>query len=332
MIYWKMQTGQLFYYSYSDQGFFFLSSHITDGLFSFRKGWFIYTPIMTLAIAGMFFLPKYLKKATLAIPIFTALNIYIIFSWWSWWYGGSYGARPLIDSYALLAIPFAAFIEQSLKWPKAIKIFMLSVLAVLLAHGVFQTFQYYYGAIHWDSMTKEAYIDSFGRLKPSASFQHLISEPDYESALKGEPEKQRTKSQPEPFSAKTDSTSNNTHISITNIQCEKGTEFLEIFKDTITLASAPVLVKAQISFGASKIPKNLLLATSVHGSKDSVVFYRDANLWDLSKISNPIEWETSIDYNHSAPVVLKIYLWSRDKEGFSLKDIKVIIQSITPEL
>ena len=69
---------------------------------------------MLFAVAGIFYLPRYIKGVTLGISVFLVLNVYIIFSWWSWWYGGSFGARPMIDSYGILAIPLAAMIEQML--------------------------------------------------------------------------------------------------------------------------------------------------------------------------------------------------------------------------
>ncbi len=51
--------------------------------------------------------------------------------------------------------------------------------------GIFNNFKYYYGAIHWDSMTKEAYLDSFGRVRPSARFYDLLEAPDYDKAREG---------------------------------------------------------------------------------------------------------------------------------------------------
>ncbi len=49
MIYWKVQTGHFLFNSYMDQGkFYFFKPHVIDGLFSYRKGWLIYTPVMIL--------------------------------------------------------------------------------------------------------------------------------------------------------------------------------------------------------------------------------------------------------------------------------------------
>ena len=55
-LYWHAITGQFIYYSYQEEGFFFAHPQIIDGLFSFRKGWLIYTPVMLFAMIGLWFL------------------------------------------------------------------------------------------------------------------------------------------------------------------------------------------------------------------------------------------------------------------------------------
>lgn len=57
-LYWKFSTGNWIYYSYGEERFYFLKPHIIEGLFSYRKGWLLYTPLMTLAIVGFLFLKK----------------------------------------------------------------------------------------------------------------------------------------------------------------------------------------------------------------------------------------------------------------------------------
>jgi hypothetical protein len=54
-----------------------------------------------------------------------------------------------------------------------------------MAHGIFQTAQYHYGAIHWDSINKTTYWASFGRVKPLPGFYEAISPPDYDLATQG---------------------------------------------------------------------------------------------------------------------------------------------------
>ena len=62
LIYWKDVSGSLFYNSYSVVGsaFYFDNPHILDLLFSYRKGWFVYTPLMLFAVIG--FIPLYRMK------------------------------------------------------------------------------------------------------------------------------------------------------------------------------------------------------------------------------------------------------------------------------
>lgn len=187
MIYWKEMTGQWVYFSYGgDEGFFFNHPAIIEGLFSFRKGLLIYTPLLIFAFAGLIILWKKKSSYTLAIAAFLPLNIYIIFSWWCWWYGGGFGQRAFIDSYALMAIPAAALLQFAFttgkKWLKGGLVALWSLLFML---GIYNNIQYYYGAIHWDSMTKEAYFDSFGRVRPSARFNDMLKAPDYDKARKG---------------------------------------------------------------------------------------------------------------------------------------------------
>ncbi len=187
MIYWREMTGKFLWFSYgSDERFFFGDPAILKGLFSWRKGLFIYTPLMLFSFAGVIALWIRRSLHALAVTLFLPLNIYIIFAWWCWWYGGGFGQRAFIDSYALMAVAAAALLSQALaariRW---IKTMILSIFFLLMSLGIFNNFQYYHGAIHWDSMTKEAYLDSFGRVRPSAGFYDLLEAPDYDKAKEG---------------------------------------------------------------------------------------------------------------------------------------------------
>jgi glycosyltransferase involved in cell wall biosynthesis len=191
MIYWKEMTGQWLYFSYgSSERFFFADPAIIKGLFSWRKGLFLYTPLMIFAFAGIISLWKRRSPHALPVTIFVPLNIYIIFSWWCWWYGGGFGQRAFIDSYAMMAVAAASMLTPGIAAVKPgakrwLHNLTLAAFLLLTSLGIIQNIQYYNGAIHWDSMTKEAYIDSFGRLHPSARFYDLLEAPDYDKAREG---------------------------------------------------------------------------------------------------------------------------------------------------
>ncbi|TRZ75583.1 MAG: hypothetical protein D4R97_02210, partial [Bacteroidetes bacterium] len=103
LILWYLQSNQWVIRPYPDEGFYFLKPRIADFLFSFRRGWFIYTPVMLLATAGAFFLPGKKFRDTAGFLLFFVLLIYISSSWWCWYYGDGFGQRPVIDFYGVFA-------------------------------------------------------------------------------------------------------------------------------------------------------------------------------------------------------------------------------------
>ena len=186
-IYWHWVSGEVFYFSYGEAGgrFFFNNPQIINILFSFKKGWLIYTPVMIFAIAGIFSLSRKRKEMVAAISVFLVLNIYILSSWWNWWYGGGFGLRSFTDSYAVMAIPFAAFIEAGWARRKLLSRAVTIIIALLILYNQFQTRQYVNNAIHWWWMNREAYAETFLRLRPTERYWQLIAIPDHDLARQG---------------------------------------------------------------------------------------------------------------------------------------------------
>jgi hypothetical protein len=185
LIYWKFVSGHWLNYTYNDEGFFFNNPQFIRGMFSYRKGWLVYTPVMTIAVIGFYHLYRRRKELFWPVIVFTLVNMYIVFSWWSWWYGGGFGQRALIESYTLLALPLTAFIAWALerKWFMYLPFCLLAGWFIFL--NIFQTRQYYWGSIHWEGMTREAYWDSFLHYRPSEKFPELIRYPDVQKAKQG---------------------------------------------------------------------------------------------------------------------------------------------------
>jgi hypothetical protein len=187
MLYWKHIAGSYLFYSYGEESkFFFNNPQIFNNLFSYRKGWLVYTPIMITAFLGMIILWK--KKPGLVVPmvIFSVVNIYVISSWWSWWYGGGFGLRAYVESYAIYSLGFAAFVQWivGLRY-YFIKIPLYIIIALFIALNLFQTRQYYFGSIHFVGMTKEAYWHQFLKLKPYGEYYYLLTIPDMQKARQG---------------------------------------------------------------------------------------------------------------------------------------------------
>ncbi len=185
MIYWYWATGNLIHYSYAGESFFFLRPHVILGLFSYRNGWLIYAPVMIFSLLGLIFLRERLSVWRWPVIVYLVLCIYIIFSWWCWWYVG-FGMRPMIDLYPVLAFPLCAFIEKTIQWRRVFRIPLLLVICAFTLLGGFKTYQYRKGIIHFDGMTGKAYWNSFFRTEtPDGKYYELLKSPNYQGAIKG---------------------------------------------------------------------------------------------------------------------------------------------------
>lgn len=184
LLYFNYISGHFLFYSYDDESFFFLQPRLTDAVFNYRNGWLIYSPLMFFSVIGIF-IHKYKKPFSMYVVGAFALYVYVIVSWWCWWYVG-FGNRAFINLYPLLAIPLSGFIARLSSAPRFIKfLFGLIVLLGILLN-IKQNKQFDKSAIHWDSMTEAAFWDSFGRDKPSQVYESLLEKPITSFAMKRE--------------------------------------------------------------------------------------------------------------------------------------------------
>lgn len=169
LAYWKYAGGEWIIYSYSDQGFSWLSPHFKDYLFSYRSGWLRYTPIMMLSIIGLSALIQR-RISSVAILLFVAINIYIVCAWDIWWYGG----RAMIQSYPILAFPLAALCAQLLK-SEYRKYLLYAIIGFAIYYNIWWTHQSHRGnLIDPFSMTKEYYWKVAGRYDVHPEVKKLI--------------------------------------------------------------------------------------------------------------------------------------------------------------
>jgi len=188
LIYWKYISNQFLFNSYVGEHFYFNNPHIIEGLFSFRKGWLVYTPMMLFSLIGLFFLKDKLKAFTIPIILFLVIYIYVCFSWWCWWYGGSFGQRALIDVYPFLAIPFAAFLQKLSHASKILRKSLYFIIFFFIFLNLLQTAQAKYNILHYDSMTRANYFEVFFTMTKKPDREKYLLHPNYEKALRGEDE------------------------------------------------------------------------------------------------------------------------------------------------
>lgn len=167
--------------TYPGEKFFFSNPHIIDALFSFRNGWLIYSPLMILSLIGLLFYS--FRKKQIGYILISALYIFVIGSWWCWWYEG-FGNRAFINLYPLLILPLAYSVNWlTANWKKAI--FSLPIIAFLVFLSLFQTEQFETRSYYSGQMTYAAYKETFLKKSPTAKFYDLLETTHPESAKKG---------------------------------------------------------------------------------------------------------------------------------------------------
>ncbi len=181
-LFWKFATGSWVAYTYEQEGFYFdRPSQIWYGLFGFRKGWFIYTPLAAMAFLGLPFLAvkENLKPYFSAILWYLPINIFIVLSWYCWWYGGCFGLRAFIPTLGILAFPLALLLQEVRKF----RIGLIAFVLFFLLLNIFQSFQYQRQIMHMDAMTWKSYSFIFGKWKLSDEEKKkrdaLLDYPDY---------------------------------------------------------------------------------------------------------------------------------------------------------
>jgi len=154
-------------------------------LFSYRKGWYLYTPLMLLATAGLLVMGKKCAAGQWAIALYLAVEIYVLASWWSWWNGGSFGLRSFVDIYGIMALPLAALVDAVYRRRSSLKLAFGGLLAFLIYLNLLQTSQYTQGYINHTGMTREAYWLNFLRHNCDGACWQMLSMPDAQLARLG---------------------------------------------------------------------------------------------------------------------------------------------------
>lgn len=335
--YWKNEAGAWIYDSYNNPGIGLdlFSPHILDVLFSFRKGWLIYTPLVMAGLLG--FISLWRRRRDLFWPLFVyfIISFYIISSWTEWWYGGGYSCRPGIVLYVPLALATGFFFDKLLtkKWLSWTGGIIVSLLILL---NLFQTWQYQHYILHSDRMTREYYFSVFGRtsLKPEDASLLLVERSvlyldefkhpelyqarniglyDFEDVMYFGYEKWYSR--------------DTAHTPYYSLRMNEELEFSPALRTTyggITYKDHAWL-KASAWFyfpDTVKTEAPLLVVTTMH--KGGNYKYRTYDVPDKT----PGQWH-KIEYFYQTPVVrspedeIVIYVWNRSKMTFYLDDLRV---------
>jgi hypothetical protein len=325
MVLWKYSTGQWIYNPYPFEPDW-LNPHIIDGLFSYRKGWLVYTPVMVLAILGMFL--KEFRKGVWFWPVvlFFLFNLYMVFTWPMWWYTSSFGMRALIQSYPVMLLPFTAFLHQIQDSSKGSRFVAYGLLFLLSALNVFQTWQYEKRIIPLDGTTKKYYWKVFGKTERDKMLYRFM---DLESEMPARLESVCDFS--DSYICSPDENGAIPLVGKSGLNCDRSREYCH----TLQLTCGPYESKppktlwivvsgeyAMLSDRFGEWEQAKMVVSMDHG--DSTVYWKGVRLQPLTEVNTwtPFRFEYEINDPWEGAVV-KAYLWNNGPDTLLLREMKM---------
>jgi hypothetical protein len=332
------QVGEFFIWTYTGVGFNFTDPHIFDVLFSYKKGLFLYTPILIFSLLGFFHLIRRNIYEAFCLFLYMFIFTYVISSWWSWWYGMSYGHRAFLDHYVVFGLLFGLALSDD-SW-KTWRYMIYIVTPVLIWFNMLQVYQFKNWILYWD-MDEEKYWRIFlktddeykGMLWSEAKqieqeekqrimedkFKDLVSENIFEDNFERDlPDVQ------ESFIEKNISRSGNTSVRLT-----KKYPYSPGLKTKVRNLpdSTRMLIRASAWVYVPDIPKMNTFAIICSIENENGTYHYegvDVNEDDL-KIGewNQIEIATENNKLRSPDDLLKVYVWYTGKREVFVDDIRV---------
>lgn len=171
-------AGTLFYNAFPEEKFDFTNAQIYYYLFSYRRGWITYTPLIILPIIGIFLTKTRLPFSRILFVI-TLLLVLVLYSSWRGQEFISFGARNLCACIAWLSLPMGGLITRVFNAPgtnlKHLLIQLVTVVVVLscVCLNIVQSIQVTQRRINPEKMTEAIYWETF------KSFKHTPNDRGY---------------------------------------------------------------------------------------------------------------------------------------------------------
>jgi hypothetical protein len=163
---WYLQTGKPMVYTYGDEKLSLLHPHILNILFSFNRGWFIYTPIALISLFGFAWLYRNDRFRFYWLSGFLLAFIYLVSCWWVWYYASKCGQRVFIDIYVVIAM-LLLFVFNYLHTRFRKRLFS-ALLVMLISLNLLQFYQHATWIFPPYTITAAVYRGSFFSLSQKA--------------------------------------------------------------------------------------------------------------------------------------------------------------------
>ena len=173
LLYWKIVGDAWLMPNMHIEELIIIDPSLLDFLFSFRKGWLLYTPLFLLLIPGFWSLRKAEKRLFCPLLITAFVFIWIFASWECWWYASSFGSRVMVDLYPLLILPLG-FLLMRISARKTAFYAMLTFAGLAVLLNGLQTWQFAKGWLHHERMSYDHYAYIFGKTNIDGYGEHRL--------------------------------------------------------------------------------------------------------------------------------------------------------------
>lgn len=157
---WFAQTGNFLEWGYTSEGFYWTRPEVLKVLFGFRRGLFLWTPLMLFVVICTVLLWRTDRQRSAWALAYWAVITYIISCWWIWYYGGGFGSRVYIEHFPLLVLPFALVLQQ---WSKRLVSAARVLIFLCIGLNLAQLWQYHNDILHQVCMDRRMYQFTFLR-------------------------------------------------------------------------------------------------------------------------------------------------------------------------
>lgn len=177
LLYWRIVAGTWLYNSYQNpgEGLDLLHPHLASFLFSYRKGWLLYTPIALVGLVGLAFTtPPSLRRLRLPLWSFLVVFLYVVSTWTVWYYPGGFGQRAAVDVLPVVAVGLTFALQRAARSPGSEQLALGLVVLLLVVFLHFQLWQQRQHFRPADRMTKAYYWATFLQREPDTTLFHLL--------------------------------------------------------------------------------------------------------------------------------------------------------------
>lgn len=166
--YWYLKTGHFLVYSYGSESYNLCRPHLLLFLFSFEKGWMLYTPVAAFALLGFIHLFRKNKWQFFSLAGFLFFLVYFMSSWWVWTYTSYISQRVMIDYYAFIGILLVLIFSWVTESRKRF------VLPILLTGFILLNLMQHFQQLNWiypaGPVTAKAYFGNFFSFSKGTTF------------------------------------------------------------------------------------------------------------------------------------------------------------------